>query len=295
LKAPVLKTGTLSKPTKIASKILGFPGLPSPLSRLNRANSGHKNVYSERRFAVPFPQRFSESFPYLTSRGNSSERCLKFAGNHSPRNPQNLHSSIHRSDEGQSRSSLPQSFTPLGRTTRRLNVVCALRNCFSEFFRFSESPEPDLVWLNQALGQQLGPAESSRDNNRAGPFVTEEGLQGRSHDRNDVERTGMYQFIEFRVLNSRGSCTPIVPERREITKPYGSHGDDGIGPFDGHKPGSERNSGTPTFCSHRDCLISSRSSYCSDRSELPLRLQKRGRNDTADVSTSVYKQSEFFW
>ena len=160
MKAPVLKTGTLSKPTKIASKILGFPGLPSPLSRLNRANSGHKNVYSERRFATPFPQRSSDSFPSFSTRGNPSERCLKFAGNHSPRYPRNLHSSIHRIDQGQSRSSLPQSFTPLDRTTGRLNVVREPRNCFSELFRFSESPKPDLVWLKQALGQQLGLAES---------------------------------------------------------------------------------------------------------------------------------------
>src|SRR5262249_48118985 len=161
LKAPVLKTGTLSKPTKFASKILSFPGLPLPLSRLNRANSGHKNVYSLRRFAIPLPQRFSESFPSLSIRGNSPKRCLKFAGNHSPRYPQNLHSSIHRSDEGQPRSSLPQSFTPLDRTTGWLNVVREPGNCFSELLRFSESPKPDLVWLNQALGQQLSLAGSS--------------------------------------------------------------------------------------------------------------------------------------
>ena len=266
MKAPVLKTGTLSKPTKIASKILGFPGLPSSPSRLNRANSGHKNVYSERRVAIPFPQRFSESCPSPSIRGNSSERCLKFAGNHSPRYPQNLHSSIHRSDEGQSWSSLPQSVTRLDRTTGRLNVVHEPRNCFSELSQFSESPKPDLVSLNQALGQQLGLAENWRHHNRAGPFAREEGLLGRSHDRNGGERTGAYQFIEFHVLHSRGSWTALVSEKREITKPPGSH---------------------------RDSLTGSRSSFCSDSCELPLRLQNRGRNESADVSTSVYEQSEF--
>jgi hypothetical protein len=118
-------------------------------------------------------------------------------------------------------------------------------------------------------------------------------LQGRSHDRNSGERTGAYRFIEFHVPHSRGSCTALVPEKREITKPPGSHRDDGSGPFDGHQPGSERNTGTPTSCSHRDCLISSKSSFSSDRCELPLRLQNRGRNDSADVSTSVYKRNEF--
>ena len=36
-----------------------------------------------------------------------------------------------------------------------------------------------------------------------GPFATEEGLRGRSQDRNGGQRTGAYQFIEFHVLNSR--------------------------------------------------------------------------------------------
>jgi hypothetical protein len=239
LKAPVSKTGTLSKPTKIASKILGFPDLPSPPIRLDRADSGHKNVYRERRVAIPFPQRFSEHFPSLSIRGNSSERCLKLAGNHSPRYPQNLHGSIHRSDEGQSWSSLPQTFTPLDRTTGRLILVHEPRNCFSELLQFSESPKSDLVWLNQALGQELGLAVNSTDHNRAGPFATEEGLQGRSHDRSGGERTGASQFVEFHVLHSRGSCTALVSEKREITTPPDSHRDDGIGPLDGHKSSAD--------------------------------------------------------
>jgi hypothetical protein len=86
---------------------------------------------------------------------------------------------------------------------------------------------------------------------------------------------------------------PPSSRRRGKLQNRGSRRDDGIGPFDGHEPGSERNTGTPTFCSHRDSLISSRSPFCSDRCELPLRLQNRGRYDSADVSTSVCKQSEF--
>ena len=274
LKAPVLKTGTLSKPTKFASKILGFPGLPLPLSRLNRANSGHKNVYSLRRFAIPFPQRFSESFPSLSIRGSSPKRCLKFAGNHSPRYPQNLHSSIHRSDEGQPRSSLPSS-TPLDGTTGPLSVVHEPRNRLSELFRFSESTKPDLIWLNQALAQQPGPAESSRDPNRVGPFAIKEGLQGQLDDRNGAERTSAYQFVEFHVLNSRGSCcAAIASEKSQITTPPRSQRDDGIGPFDGYKLGNERNPGTPTFCNRRDSIIRGRSVFSPDLWKRQFRLQQ---------------------